>query len=1028
MSDRRVKVIFEAEIAKFKQGMADAASTTEKLAQSTEKTGKSIDERMQKINAVAAADQKAAKAAGLLYNAQGQLADSNGKVLSSTQAAAHGVEAFSEAVYLSGHEAGVAAAATEAAAKKAAEAAEKQKAAWQTVAPVMMAAGAGIVAGVGMAVAKYAEFDKAMSSVQAATHESTSNMNLLRDAAIAAGADTAFSAAEAAQGIEELAKAGVSTESIMSGGLTGALSLAAAGALGVGESAEIAASAMTQFKLSGDQIPHVADLLAAGAGKAQGSVQDLGAALNQSGLVASATGLSIEETTGALASFASAGLVGSDAGTSLKTMLQALTPASDKAATLMDELGISAYDANGEFVGMSEYAGILQGALAGMSAEQRNATMKTIFGSDAVRAANVLYEQGAEGIEKWEDAVNDAGYAAETASIMQNNLAGDIEKLGGAFDTVFIQSGGAGNDALRGLVKGLEGFVDAVGRIPAPILGVGTILAGVAGGALLLGGGLITAIPKIRDTRDALRDIIPAGGRAERSLRGVGKGAAYAAGAIGALSIVGPTIASWVDDGIKADPSKLAAELRNIGKGGKDAELGLAGIEAMFNTGGKDFFSGLDVGGLEDAFRVIGDPGVSDNIDNTLSSILSFGTRGSSNVEFAKKNFAELDAQLSSMVTNGMADEAGESYGALAAKAAAAGVPVEKLVEIFPGYNSALASNASAAADAADSGEDLKGALDEVGLSAQGAVTDMEAFLESLYAAGVLTRDERGALRAYEESIDSIAESIKDNGKSLDESTAKGRANQEAFDGLAASGQSYVEALAAGGATEKELQSAMSGTYDSLITAAGQFGITGEKADAMARDVMGIPDDVKVSTWMSDAAKRTAEQTKSAIDAIPKSTTIYTHYKTTGDKAGPLKITPRDIIRESFVPKKAAGGEISGTGAKGVDSELIMAAPGEHMLTAREVDLMGGQGAVYRFRTALTQGVPAYASGGAIGVPATSAMAASSAASGRMGSSRPTFAKGSIQISGATDGPAVARQVINEISWKLNDQGLGVNL
>jgi TP901 family phage tail tape measure protein len=133
-------------------------------------------------------------------------------------------------------------------------------------------------------------------------------------------------------GIEALAKAGVSTTDILGGGLTGALSLAAAGNQSVGDAAETAASAMTQFKLSGKDIPHIADLLAAGAGKAQGEVSDLAMALNQTGLVASQTGLSINETTAGLAAFASAGLIGSDAGTSFKTMLLRLTPTSGQGA------------------------------------------------------------------------------------------------------------------------------------------------------------------------------------------------------------------------------------------------------------------------------------------------------------------------------------------------------------------------------------------------------------------------------------------------------------------------------------------------------------------------------------------------------------------------------------------------------------------------------------------------------------------------------------------------------------------------
>ena len=85
----------------------------------------------------------------------------------------------------------------------------------------------------------------------------------------------------------------------------------------------------------------------------------MAAALAQAGLVASQTGLTLEETTGGLAAFASAGLLGSDAGTSLKTALQRLTPQSAEAAGLMDELGLRAYDAQGQFVGLSEYAGML---------------------------------------------------------------------------------------------------------------------------------------------------------------------------------------------------------------------------------------------------------------------------------------------------------------------------------------------------------------------------------------------------------------------------------------------------------------------------------------------------------------------------------------------------------------------------------------------------------------------------------------------------------------------------------------------
>ena len=273
--------------------------------------------------------------------------------------------------------------------------AKKNSADMDRVGNAAMVAGGAIVAGLGVGIKAFADFDQAMSAASAALPQAGAQMESLRQLAITLGKDTQFSATEAAQGVTELAKAGVEAGDIMGGGLKGALDLAAAGQLDVAEAAETAATAMTMFKLSGKDVPHIADLLAAGAGKAQGSVRDMGMALKQAGLVAAQTGLTIEETTGGLAAFASAGLVGSDAGTSFKSMLQRLNPQSKEAQKTMKDLGISAYDAQGNFIGLSAFAGNLRSSMKDLTTEQRNATMATIFGSDAVRAAAVLYEQRA---------------------------------------------------------------------------------------------------------------------------------------------------------------------------------------------------------------------------------------------------------------------------------------------------------------------------------------------------------------------------------------------------------------------------------------------------------------------------------------------------------------------------------------------------------------------------------------------------------------------------------------------------------
>lgn len=343
-------------------------------------------------------------------------------------------------------------------------------------------AGAAATAFGVMAVKTFADFDASMSTVQANTGATASQMDALRQAAIDAGADTVYSASEAADGINELGKAGLSTTDILSGGLSGALNLAASDGMAVGEAAELMATTLKEFNLTGADSSKVADALAAGAGKAVGSAHDLGLALNQAGMVSHSFGISMQETTGTLAAFANSGMIGSDAGTSLKTMLIALANPSTKAANLMEELGINAYDASGNFVGLAGLAGQLQTALGGLSQEQRNQALATIFGSDAIRAANVLYEQGTDGINDWTKAVSESGYAAEQAAAKNDNLKGDLENLSGSIESLMISIGSGANGPLRSLVQTLDMLVDGFSQLPAPVQQTIVLATALAGG------------------------------------------------------------------------------------------------------------------------------------------------------------------------------------------------------------------------------------------------------------------------------------------------------------------------------------------------------------------------------------------------------------------------------------------------------------------------------------------------------------------------------------------------------------------
>ena len=348
-----------------------------------------------------------------------------------------------------------------------------------------------------IAVKKFADFDQAMDNVEAVTRESAGNMDLLREAALKAGAETVFTANEAADAIQELAKAGVSTADILGGGLTGALNLAAASGLSVARAAEIAAGALGMFKLEGADLAHVADILTAGAAKSIGEVDDLAWALRQAGPVASSMGLSIDETVGALSAFASTGRIGLDAGTSFKRMLQLLTPQSAAAAAKMEELGISGYNASGEFIGLTNFADNLQDSLKNLSTEQRLAALSTIFGSDAIAAASEVYKQGGEGIQMWIDKVNDQGYASENASIRLGNLKGDLEQLGGSLDTVFVTMGEGANGPLRALTQGVTDLVNGFGETGDGFQQAIFWSIALAGGLALLSGAFFIGITRL---------------------------------------------------------------------------------------------------------------------------------------------------------------------------------------------------------------------------------------------------------------------------------------------------------------------------------------------------------------------------------------------------------------------------------------------------------------------------------------------------------------------------------------------------
>jgi TP901 family phage tail tape measure protein len=734
--------------------------------------------------------------------------------------------------------------------------AKKNSADMDRVGNAAMVAGGAIVAGLGVGIKAFADFDQAMSAASAALPQAGAQMESLRQLAITLGKDTQFSATEAAQGVTELAKAGVEAGDIMGGGLKGALDLAAAGQLDVAEAAETAATAMTMFKLSGKDVPHIADLLAAGAGKAQGSVRDMGMALKQAGLVAAQTGLTIEETTGGLAAFASAGLVGSDAGTSFKSMLQRLNPQSQEAKKVMDELGISAYDSQGNFIGLANFAGKLRDSMKDLTPEARNAAMATIFGSDAVRAASVIYEQGAGGIQSWIDKVNDAGYAAEQARKLTDNWYGDLERLSGAVDTVFVQNGSAANDALRSLTQTVEGAVEAFGSLPGWVQQGALGLTGLTGVALLAGGAFLKVVTSGRELLDSLDAIHARGGKAEAALTGAGKAAAIAAKSMAGLALAG------------ALSSTTGENTRGVNQLTKE----LLGSADAVKTLNKMFADGSQLGGTYNgALHSVGDaldaafnPGVAQNIDNIGGSILSFlGGRNSSDIARSRDQFKELGESLASLVQSGSGDRAASIFNQIAAEAKKSGYSVDDLMKLMPPYAEALA-----AADV--QGQTTAGTLNQIADEARGAQVDISALSEAIKGFGGAALNAEAAESAFQASIDDAAASIEKNGATLDLNTEAGRSNSAALRSLAQDALANSAATLEMGGSIDEATGKVQVGRDAFIAAATQMGLTGDEAKRLADKYGLIPENVATNVTVTgvDDANGKVSRLVSLIDQV----------------------------------------------------------------------------------------------------------------------------------------------------------------
>ncbi|MDJ0323165.1 phage tail tape measure protein [Cryobacterium sp. PH31-AA6] len=709
--------------------------------------------------------------------------------------------------------------------------------------------GAAIAAMAAVSVAKFSEFAQANSNTAAATMANAATQKQLGAAAIKAGADSAYSATEAANAQTELSKAGLTTSAILGGALNGSLALAAAGELGVARAAEIAATTLSVFKLKGSEAGHVADLLAAGAGKAQGSVDDLALALNYVGPTFARLKIPLEETVGTLGLLAANGILGEKAGTGLRGVIQSLTSPMKKGADVMEEYGIKVFDAQGNFIGMGAAAEQLKKGLGGLNEETRSAALGAIFGAESANAAGTLYEAGAKGVAEWTANVNDAGYAALQAAKKQDNLAGDIEKLGGAMDSALINTGSAANGSLREMVQIVTGLVDVYGSLDPAVQGTALALGVGTAAALLLGGTMLLMVPKIAQFKIALLE-----------LNTTMKKTAVAGGAIGlaltalvvVLGLVGSANAdaqaktSAYGDTLEATTGRITDSTRDMIK----ANLQIKGSFLGIQTGADSAYDAAQKIGL----------GL-DVITNAASGSVP-------DLKLVQQKLAEIQGMT------GTQKEAAFGKDWVLAAASA-----QRVSDAVKGESDSLAEairlaeqKQSVDGETVDSSGEVAAAYDVTAAAVDGVSSSLADLADSIDAANGKNLDARASARKLEEAYDSFDQSLKDNGTTLDITTEKGRNNQAALDDIAQAAMDSGQAVIDAGGGYAEYQASLEASRDSLMTRITDLGVTGQAASDLADEILKIPSKAEFEAIAkTDAATAKVQAFLGLLASVPAS-------------------------------------------------------------------------------------------------------------------------------------------------------------
>lgn len=306
------------------------------------------------------------------------------------------------------------------------------------------------------------EFDSSMAKVKAVSGATGKELDALRAKAKEMGATTKFTATEAAEALNYMGMAGWKTQDMLEG-IEGVMNLAAASGSDLASTSDIVTDALTAMGHSAKDAGKLADIMAAASSNANTNVEMMGQTFKYAAPIVGALGYSMEDTAVAIGLMANAGIKGEKAGTALRSILTRLSAPPKDCAKAMETLGISITNADGTMKPLNEVLGLLRKSFAGLSQQQQTSIAKSLAGKEAMSGLLSIVNAAPKDFNKLTRAVEKSdGAAKKMADTMMNNLGGDMTKLRSKLEGVQISLYEKLEPALRGSVKALDKFLDAV--------------------------------------------------------------------------------------------------------------------------------------------------------------------------------------------------------------------------------------------------------------------------------------------------------------------------------------------------------------------------------------------------------------------------------------------------------------------------------------------------------------------------------------------------------------------------------------